>query len=118
MIDGFRFDLRSRPRTEIQRVTRFEIKNFDIKCVSDEPQFHRSLPASGVSLLSFNFSLLSKNDGFLARRAMFFFLKALISERYVMLLAGRWWKLAYDQLHDDNRTEAQSAQAFGKDFRS
>ena len=55
---------------------------------------------------------------FLARRAVFFFLKALISERYVMLLAGRWWKLAYDQLHGDNRTKAQSAQAFGKDFRS
>ena len=35
-----------------------------------------------------------------------------------MLLAGRWWKLAYNQLHDDNRTKAQSAKAFGKDFRS
>jgi hypothetical protein len=46
----------------------------------------------------------------------FFFLKDLISERYVMLLTGRWWKLAYDQIHDDSRTKAQSAKAFKKGF--
>ena len=28
-----------------------------------------------------------------------------------MLLTGRWWKLAYDQIHDDSRTKAQSAKA-------
>jgi hypothetical protein len=48
--------------------------------------------------------------------AGFFFLKALISERYVLLLAGRWWKLAYDQIHVDSRTKAQSAKAFEKGF--
>ena len=46
--------------------------------------------------------------------AGFFFLKALISERYVLLLAGRWWKRAYDQFHDDRK--AQSAKAFEKGF--
>jgi hypothetical protein len=25
------------------------------------------------------------------------------------MLAGRWWKCTYDQIHDDNRTAAQSA---------
>ena len=47
---------------------------------------------------------------------MFFFLKALISERYVMLLAGRWWKLAYRQIHGNGRTKAQSAKACKKRF--
>ena len=47
---------------------------------------------------------------------MFFFLKALISKGYVLLLLGKWWKLAYNQIHDDNRTKAQSAKAFKKCF--
>jgi hypothetical protein len=34
----------------------------------------------------------------------------------VLLLAGRWWKLAYDQILDNNRTKAQSAEAFKKGF--
>ena len=51
---------------------------------------------------------------FLARRAGFCFLKALISERYVMILAGNWWKFAYRQIHDNIITEAQSAKAFKK----
>ena len=25
------------------------------------------------------------------------------------MLLGRWWKCTYDQIHDDSRTEAQSA---------
>ena len=25
-----------------------------------------------------------------------------------MLLTGRWWKLAYNQIHDDSRTKAQT----------
>lgn len=33
-----------------------------------------------------------------------------------MLLAGNWWKLAYDQNHDDSRTKAQSAKASKKGF--
>ena len=33
-----------------------------------------------------------------------------------MLLAGRWWKLAYDQVHDDNRTKAHSAKTSKKGF--
>ena len=33
-----------------------------------------------------------------------------------MVLAGSWWKLAYDQLHDDSRTKAQSAHDFKKGF--
>jgi len=45
---------------------------------------------------------------------MFFFLRALISERYVLLSTGRWGKLAYSQIHDDNRIKAQSAKAFKK----
>ena len=57
-----------------------------------------------------------KINGFLAQRAGFFFLKALISERYVMILAGRWWKLAYKQLHGNSRTKAQSAKACKKGF--
>ena len=48
--------------------------------------------------------------------AGFFFLKALTSAGWVLLLAGRWWKLAYDQIHDDSRTKAQSAKAFEKGF--
>jgi hypothetical protein len=48
--------------------------------------------------------------------AGFCFLKALISERYVMVLAGRWRKLAYDQIHDNSRTKAQSAKDFKKGF--
>jgi hypothetical protein len=47
---------------------------------------------------------------------MFFFLKALISKGYVLLLLGKWWKLAYNQIHDDNRTKAQSAKASKKGF--
>jgi hypothetical protein len=43
-------------------------------------------------------------------------LKALISERYVMALAGRWWKLVYGQIHDNDRTKAQSAKDFKKGF--
>ena len=46
----------------------------------------------------------------------FFFLKALPDGGRVQLLAGRWWKLAYDQIHDNNRTKAQSAKAFKKGF--
>jgi hypothetical protein len=29
---------------------------------------------------------------------------------------GRWWKCTYDQIHDDSRTEAQSAKTFEKGF--
>ena len=47
---------------------------------------------------------------------MFFFLKALISKRYVMVLAGRWRKPAYSQIHDNTITKAQSAKAFKKCF--
>jgi hypothetical protein len=46
----------------------------------------------------------------------FFFLKALISERYVVALAGRWWKFAYSQIHDNDGTKAQSAKDFKKGF--
>jgi hypothetical protein len=46
----------------------------------------------------------------------FFFLKALPDGGRVLLLAGRWWKLAYNQFHDDNRTKAQSAKASKKSF--
>jgi len=46
----------------------------------------------------------------------FFFLKALISERYVVALAGRWWKFAYIQIHDNDGTKAQSAKDFKKGF--
>ena len=48
--------------------------------------------------------------------AGFFFLEALISERYVMLLSGRWWKLAYGQIHDNDRTKAQGAKGSKKGF--
>ena len=47
---------------------------------------------------------------------MFFFLKALISEGYVLLLAGRWWKLAYSQILDNGITKAQSAKDVKKGF--
>jgi len=47
---------------------------------------------------------------------MFFFLKALISERYVMILTERWWKPAYNQIPDNGRTRAQRAKAFKKGF--
>ena len=47
---------------------------------------------------------------------MFFFLRALISERYVMVSAGRWWKLAYSQIHDDSITKAHSDKALRKGF--
>ena len=50
------------------------------------------------------------------RFSRFFFLEALISERYVRLLAGNWWKLAYDQIRDDRITKAQSAKASKKGF--
>ena len=33
-----------------------------------------------------------------------------------MLLAGRWWKLAYKQIHGNSRTKAQSAKACKKWF--
>ena len=33
-----------------------------------------------------------------------------------MVLAGRWWKLAYSQIHDNGRTKAQSAKACKKGF--
>ena len=33
-----------------------------------------------------------------------------------MLLSGRWWKLAYDQIHDNDRTKARSAKASKKGF--
>ena len=33
-----------------------------------------------------------------------------------MLLAGRWWKFAYKQIHDNSRTKAQSAKAYKKWF--
>ena len=48
--------------------------------------------------------------------AGFFFLKALTSAGWVLLSAGRWWKRAYDQFHDDSRTKARSAKAFIKCF--
>ena len=31
-----------------------------------------------------------------------------------MLLAGRWWKCTYKQIHVDSRTEAHSAEALKK----
>ena len=34
-----------------------------------------------------------------------------------MVLAGKWGKLAYRQIHDDSRTRAQSAKALKKGFR-
>ena len=39
----------------------------------------------------------------------FCFLKVLMSKGHVLLLAGRWWKLASNQIHDKRRTKAQSA---------
>jgi hypothetical protein len=41
----------------------------------------------------------------------------MISTGCVLLAAGRWWKLAYNQIHDDSRTKAQSAIAFKKGLR-
>ena len=45
------------------------------------------------------------------------FMKALTSTGCVLLAAGRWWKLAYNQIHDDSRTKARSAIAFKKGFK-
>ena len=44
----------------------------------------------------------------------FCFLRALISERYIMLLLGSWRKLAYRQIHDNNRTKARQCQSSQK----
>ena len=32
------------------------------------------------------------------------------------MLLRRWWKFTYDQIHNDNRTKAQSAKTFKKGF--
>jgi hypothetical protein len=33
-----------------------------------------------------------------------------------LVLAGRWWKFTYNQIHDDSRTEVQSAKTLKKGF--
>ena len=46
----------------------------------------------------------------------FFFLKTLISERYVMSLLGKWWKPAYNQIHNNDRTKGTKCQSLQKGF--
>ena len=48
--------------------------------------------------------------------AGFCFLGVLPDGGRVLVLTGRWWKLAYDQIHDDSRTKAQSAKTTKKGF--
>ena len=47
--------------------------------------------------------------------AGFFFVEAVISAGYVRILTGRWWKLAYKQIHDNIRT-MHEVQSFREGF--
>ena len=61
----------------------------------------------------------SRIYGSMEARIIFFcfcFLEALASFGCVLVSAGRWCKLAYNQIHDDSRTRARQCQAFKKYF--
>ena len=45
----------------------------------------------------------------------FFFVEAVISAGYVRILTGRWWKLAYKQIHGNIRT-MHEVQSFREGF--
>ena len=94
-------------------VTKINAVNFNFVFSKKRPIIIFSLR---LSLSIITYSLLYFSDCDKTRFSRFFFLEALISERYVMVLAGNWWKLAYDQIHDDSRTKAQSAKASKKGF--